>query len=72
MKLFVCDVEGTIFKATMKIEGTDYPSTMWQPIAYNLGEAAVREEKETHDKWDNLEYSNYLEWVKATIDIHRK
>ena len=56
----------------MKIEGTDYPSTMWQPIAVELGEAAILEEKHTHDKWDNLEYNNYLEWVKATIEIHRK
>lgn len=72
MKLIVFDVEGTLFKATMKIDGTDYPSTMWQPIAYELGEAAMLEERKTHQKWDNLEYSNYLDWVKATIDIHRK
>lgn len=72
MKLLVMDVEGTLFKATMKIDGTDYPSTMWQPIAYALGEAAMEEERETHKKWDNLEYDNYMEWVKATIDIHRK
>ncbi len=42
MKLLVMDVEGTLFKATMKIDGTDYPSTMWQPIAYALGEAAMK------------------------------
>lgn len=66
------DVEGTLFKATMKIDGTDYPSTMWQPIAYALGEAAMLEERHTHEKWDNLEYNNYIDWVKATIDIHRK
>lgn len=72
MKLIVFDVEGTLFKATMKINGTDYPSTMWQPIAYELGEAAMLEERKTHEKWDNLEYDNYLDWVKATIDIHRK
>lgn len=72
MKLLVMDVEGTLFKATMKIDGTDYPSTMWQPIAYALGEAAMEEERRSHEKWDNLEYKNYMEWVKATIDIHKK
>ena len=72
MKLFVCDVEGTIFQAKYKIEGTDYSSTMWQPIAYKLGDDAVREEHESHQKWDNKEYENYLEWVKATILIHQK
>ena len=72
MKFFVCDVEGTIFKAKIKIEGTDYLSTMWQSIAVALGDAAVQEEKISHEKWDNLEFDNYLEWVRATIEIHRK
>lgn len=49
MKLLVCDVEGTIFKAKFKIDGTDYPSTMWQPIAALLGEAAIEEERKTHE-----------------------
>ncbi len=72
MKLLVFDVEGTIFEAKYKIEGTDYSSTLWQPIAHSLGEAAEQEEKETHIKWENKEYSNYMEWVKASILIHKK
>ena len=72
MKLIVCDVEGTIFKAKYKIDGTDYASTMWQPIALALGDDAIREERETHKKWDNKEYNNYLEWVEATANIHKK
>lgn len=35
-KLLVCDVEGTIFEAKYKIDGTDYASTMWQPLAHCL------------------------------------
>ncbi|MCD4722914.1 MAG: hypothetical protein K8S13_24110 [Desulfobacula sp.] len=42
-KLLVCDVEGTIFQAKFKIDGTDYASTMWQPIA-----DAIRTKKETN------------------------
>ena len=72
MRLLVMDVEGTLFRATMQIDGTEYPSTMWQPIARMLGDAAIDEEKATHEKWERKEYSNYLEWVKATIEIHRK
>lgn len=72
MKLLVCDVEGTIFKAKYRIEGTDFASTMWQPLAQRLGDPAIEEEKETHRKWDNNEYSSYLEWVEDTIRIHRK
>ena len=71
-KLLVCDVEGTIFKAKYKIEGTDYASTMWQPLANILGEKAIEEERETHTKWENKEYGNYLDWVNATVAIHKE
>lgn len=70
--LIVCDVEGTIFQAKYRIEGTDYASSLWQPIAHALGPEAEKEELETHRKWDNLEYDNYIDWVKATVAIHRK
>ena len=56
----------------MRIEGTDFPSTMWQPIAHKLGEAAIEEEKNGCQKWENGQYNSYLEWVKETIEIHRK
>lgn len=70
--LLVCDVEGTIFKAKYQIKGTEYASTMWQPIAQRLGEAAEIAEKETHEKWENGHYTNYKEWVEDTIRIHKK
>ena len=72
MKLLVCDVEGTIFKAEYKTEGTEYASTMWQPLARCLGDAAIEEEKESERKFHNGEYKNYAEWVEATIKIHKK
>lgn len=71
MKLLVCDVEGTIFKAKYRIKGTEYASTMWQPLAQRLGEAAIAAEIETHRKWENNEYSNYIEWVEDTVEIHK-
>ena len=70
--LIVCDVEGTIFQAKYKIQGTDYASSMWQPIAHALGSKAEKEEFETHLKWENKEYENYIDWVKATVAIHKK
>lgn len=72
MKLLVCDVEGTIFKAEYKTDGSEYASTMWQPLARCLGEAAIEEEKESEKKFHNKEYKNYAEWVEATIKIHKK
>ncbi len=75
-KLLVCDVEGTIFKAKYKISGTDYSSTMWQPLARALGDDAIREELDSNIEWDKPNHGkyngNYLEWVNDTIAIHRK
>ena len=70
--LIVCDIEGTIFQAKYKIQGTDYASSMWQPIAHALGSKAENDEFETHLKWKNKEYENYIDWVKATVAIHKK
>ena len=71
-KLLVMDVEGTLFRASVQIEGTEYPSTLWQPIAIALGEAAREEERKTHEKWERKDYASYMDWVKDTIEIHRK
>jgi phosphoserine phosphatase len=72
MKLFVCDVEGTIFKATNPIGGVDFPSTLTQQIAVRLGDAAIKEEQQTHKKFESGKYHNYLEWVEETAEIHKK
>ena len=86
-KLLVCDVEGTIFKAEFKITGTDYASTMWQPLAHKLDkyneEHDIRfekttelEEKESNDEWEKREHGKYkgkyLLWVEDTVRIHKE
>lgn len=86
-KLLVCDVEGTIFKAEFKITGTDYASTMWQPLAHKLDvfnaehgieypKTTEQEEKESNEEWEkgqNGKYEgHYLLWVEDTVRIHRE
>lgn len=58
-KLLVCDVEGTIFKAEYKISGTDYSSTMWQPLARELGDDAIQEELDSNIEWDQPNHGKY-------------
>jgi phosphoserine phosphatase len=72
MKLLVCDVEGTIFKARYRIEGMDYASTMWQTLAQSLGDECVRREKELCDKWEGGGFADYLDWVQATYEMHKE
>ena len=73
MKLLVCDVEGTIFSARYQIDGMDYASTMWQPLAQSLGDEGIRREKELHDRWERGEFGNdYLAWVEETYKMHKE
>lgn len=72
MKLLVFDIEGTLFKTEIKLSGTEYNSTIWQAIAYSLGPDAVQEEIETHNKWKKGVYGSYIEWMKDTINIHKR
>ena len=71
-KLIVCDVEGTIFKANYQIDGVDYASTMWQPLAHALGKEGVSTEQELAKKWEKGEFEYYLDWVDATFEMHKK
>lgn len=71
-RFLVMDVEGTIFKATFKLHGVDYKSTLWQPIARELGDAAMDEENIMAQKYEQGGYNTYLDWVKATIDMHKR
>lgn len=72
MKLLVLDVEGTLFQTDVQLSGTSIDSTIWQGIAHALGPDAVREEVETHKRWDSGDYRSYLDWMKDTISIHRR
>lgn len=72
MRLLVLDVEGTIFRTDVRLPGTSIDSTIWQAIAQALGPEAVREEVETHKRWEAGHYRSYLEWMKDTISIHRR
>jgi len=71
-KLLVMDVEGTIFKTKIRLPGTKIDSTIWQAIAYCLGEEAIQMEVNTHKKWEEGSYNNYLEWMTETIEVHKK
>lgn len=70
--LLVFDVEGTLFKTTVRLKDTILDSTIWQGLALALGPKAVKAEVATHIKWRTGEYPSYLDWMKDTIQIHQK
>ncbi len=70
MKLLVLDVEGTLFRAEIRLPGASFYSTIWQAIAKELGPEAAAEELQTQEKWKNGHYLSYIDWMKDTISIH--
>jgi phosphoserine phosphatase len=72
MKIIAFDVEGTIFKTKIRLPGTNIDSTIWQSLAFMLGEEAIKEEVDTHIKWEKGLYNNYIEWMIDTVSIHQK
>ena len=72
-RLLVFDVEGTLFRTDIRLEGTSITSTIWQGIAHKLGPSAVAEEVATHQRWHAGGYGgSYINWMKDTILIHQK
>ncbi|MEK6852493.1 MAG: HAD-IB family phosphatase [Nanoarchaeota archaeon] len=72
LRLAFFDMEGTIFKKTVKAtHGRTAPSA-WTLLAEHLGPEAAREESETKRKWNSGEYAGYVEWMEDTIRVHQK
>ena len=71
-RLLVFDVEGTLFETNVTLPGVSLTSTIWQALAAALGSSAVEAEVESHRRWERGEYASYLDWMKATIEIHQQ
>ena len=72
MTLLILDLEGTIFETQVRLPGATIDSTIWQGIASALGSEAIAEEVATHVRWEAGEYGSYLDWMRETVDIHRR
>jgi phosphoserine phosphatase len=72
MRLLVLDIEGTLFRTTIRLPGTVIDSTIWQGIAHALGPEAIHDEVRTHEQWHERKYRSYLDWMRDTIRIHQR
>jgi phosphoserine phosphatase len=70
-RLLVCDVEGTLFELD-DLPGSTVSSTVWQALAVALGQDAIQAELDTQSRWANGGYGSYLDWMRATIEIHQE
>lgn len=65
-------MEGTIFRKLYKDSDGNTAPSLWQYAAEQLGPEAAEAEKVSKQKWNNGEYSGYVEWMEADLKIHQK
>ncbi len=72
VKLVFFDMEGTIFKKTVRTSYGNTAPSAWSLIARELGDDALREEEMTKRKWTSGKYAGYVEWMEDTLRIYQK
>lgn len=72
VKLVFFDMEGTIFKKTIRTSYGNTAPSAWSLIARELGSDAFFEEEETKKRWTRGEYAGYVEWMEDTLRIYQK
>ncbi len=65
-------MEGTLLKKNHALDNGKVAPSAWTVLAKMISEDCYLEEEKTKDKWLNGEYNGYLDWMKATVLIHKK
>ncbi len=72
IKLIFFDMEGTIFRKTIRNSYGNTAPSAWTLIGKSLGEKAHAEEELTKKRWTEGQYAGYVEWMEDTIRIYQK
>lgn len=72
IRLIFFDMEGTIFKKTVRNSYGNTAPSAWSLLAKHLGEKAHADEEETKKKWTQGLYAGYVEWMEDTIRMYQK
>jgi phosphoserine phosphatase len=71
-KIIFLDMEGTLLQTNKVYDNGKVAPSAWTVLAARLGEACLREEEETKNRWKRREYPNYMSWMLDTVRIHKK
>lgn len=71
-KIIFMDLEGTLLRKEYRLDNGKVAPSAWTLLAERLGSECLAEEELTKDKWNRKEYAGYVEWMRDTIQIHRK
>lgn len=71
-KIWFFDMEGTLLKKDHSLDNGKVAPSAWTVLAKELGQECYEEEEATKDKWLRGEYRGYLDWMRETVEIHKK
>jgi phosphoserine phosphatase len=71
IKLIFFDMEGTLYKE-YKATKNKIAVGVWTLLAERLGKKALDEENKTKEKWKSGKYRDYIEWMEASLNVHKK
>lgn len=66
------DMEGTLLGKEYRLDDGVVAPSAWTLLAEHLGPECLAAEQQTKLHWKACKYSNYIEWMRATVEIHRQ
>lgn len=66
------DMEGTLLGKEYRLDDGIVAPSAWTLLAERLGPGCLAAEQQTKLHWKAGKYSNYIEWMRATVEIHRQ
>lgn len=71
-KIVFLDMEGTLLKKEYRLDDGKVAPSAWTLLAEALGPECLEAENATKTRWIAKGYSGYLEWMRDTIEIHKR
>src|SRR5574341_2470027 len=71
-KIVFCDMEGTLLRTNVTYDNGKVAPSAWTVLAARLGEACLREEEASKDKWNGKGYENYIAWMVDSVRILKR
>lgn len=66
------DMEGTLLRKEYRLDDGLVAPSAWTLLAEKLGNECLAEENQTKINWRAGKYSSYMEWMRATVEIHQR
>jgi phosphoserine phosphatase len=71
-KILFLDMEGTLLRKAYHLDDGLVAPSAWTLVAERLGKECLEAENDTKRTWREGGYRTYMDWMQATIEIHRQ